>query len=66
MPAISLLGTDYASLDAWWDAESGNDYGGAGPILEVPAGLGAMMLSTPPCKPPLPGGHPAPKPQKTR
>lgn len=43
MPAISLLGTDYASLDAWWDAEKDNDYSGAGPILEVPAGLGAML-----------------------
>lgn len=43
MPAISLLGTDYTTLDAWWDAEKDNDYSGAGPILEVPAGLGAML-----------------------
>lgn len=45
MPAISLLGTDYATLDAWWDAENTNDYSGAGPILEVPAGLAAMLTA---------------------
>lgn len=39
MPAISTLGTDYATISAWWTAEKDNDYSGAGPILEIPAGV---------------------------
>lgn len=38
MPAISLIGTDYVDIPAWWAAERTNDYSGAGPIAEVPAG----------------------------
>lgn len=40
MPAISLIGADYATLHPlWWEAERANDYSGAGPIAEVPAGV---------------------------
>ena len=45
MPAISLLGTDYATLNLWWAAEKDNDYLGVGPILEVPAGLVGAVLT---------------------
>lgn len=38
MPAISLIGTDYVDIPTWWAAERTNDYSGAGPIAEVPAG----------------------------
>lgn len=46
MPAISLLGTDYATISAWWTAEKDNDYTGAGPILEIPAGVVDTFAAT--------------------